>query len=272
MSLAQLLSLNRDKVRERLRLGRAHWDVLVEGLGRAERHTDRECYEEQLWTFALACAYAAADGGPSQLAGRLAGCPVVSEDIWFEVLPRSPRRAEGQSNLDLALGHLALRAGTESGIELMPGPKRTIVFCEFKWYSDIAYAVSFAQHRNQLARVIENALLFRATDGGFAEQVHVCLVTPQVFRDRSSPSRLYQYKWHDYTEPGHERLLADLRDCGLELEMDLPEPRERLEGLRLAWRSYEELAFSAPESAIREAFKRFYESCRGSELLKWEAR
>src|SRR5438093_1659805 len=223
MRLAEALTVSRDGIRKRLWLGRAHWDALVEGVDRAEAGVERECYDEQLWTFALACAYAAVDGGPSHLAGRLAGCPVISERIWFEVLPRSPRRAEGQSNLDLALGHLALRAGTHSGIELLPGPSREIVFCEFKWYSDIAHAVSYAQHRNQLARVIENALLFRSADGGFAERVYVCLVTPQVFRDRDVASRLYRYKWDEYTRPGHDRLLADLGDCGLKLETDLPD-------------------------------------------------
>src|SRR5262249_52916490 len=129
MSLAQAVTGAREEIRKRLRLGRAHWDALVERLDRAERPGNRECHDEQLWTFALACAYAASDGGPSDLAGRLAGTPVASDAIWFEMLPRSPRRAEGQSNLDLALGDLVLRAGTDSGIELLAGSCRQIIFC-----------------------------------------------------------------------------------------------------------------------------------------------
>lgn len=269
MSLAWAITVNRTEIRQRLRLGRAHWDALVERVERAEQHPAGECYDEQVWTFVLACAYSVVSGGPSELAGRLAGCPVFSDAIWFEVLPRSPRRSEGQSNLDLALGHLAVRQGTESGVELQPGVNREIIFCEFKWYSDIAYSVSYAQHRNQLARVIENALLLRSADGGFAERVHVCLVTPQVFRDRGAASRFYRYKWDEYIRPGHEQLLADLRGCGLELDVLLPDVEERLGALRLVWRSYEELAFSAPRSAIKDSLGDFYQACKGPELSKW---
>jgi hypothetical protein len=254
-------------------MGRAHWDVLLEGIDQAERRAGHECHDEQLWTFALACSYAAVEAGPSRLALLLTGCSVPSESMWFEVLPRSPRRSEGQSTLDLALGHIALRAGTESGIELQEGPgRREIVFCEFKWYSDIAYAVSYAQHRNQLARVIENALLFRSGTGDFADHAHVCLVTPEVFRSREGASRLYRYKWEEYIRPGREALIIDLRDCGLEPEPELPHVTERLGALTLAWKSYEELAFVAPRSPIRDSLAAFYETCKGAALSKWEQR
>ena len=134
MSLVGAITQHRDEIRKRLHLGRAHWDVLVAGLDRAERNAGRECYDEQLWTFSPACAYAAMEGGPSALAKQLTGCRVPSEQISFEVLPKSPRRLEGQSNLDLGLGHIGVRRGTDSGIELQPGSGREVVFCEFKWY------------------------------------------------------------------------------------------------------------------------------------------
>lgn len=270
MSLAQTISMSREQIQKRLRVGRAHWDALIAAVEQAESVSGRECYDEQLWTFVLACAYGAVEGGPSNLASRLAGTSMGSEYIWFEVLPRSPRRMEGQSNLDLALGDLALRPGTESGIELLPGAHREVVFCEFKWYSDIAYSVSASRHRNQLARVIENALLLRDPHGAFAERVHVCLITPRIFKERGAPSRLYWYKWEEYTQPGRVGLLADLRDCGLILEDGLPDVQERLDNLSLSWLSYEDLLFAAPASPIRDALIAFYATCKGPELLKWD--
>jgi hypothetical protein len=128
--------------------------------------------------------------------------------------------------------------------------------------------VTASRHRNQLARVIENALMLRATDGTFAERVYVTLITPQVFRDRSAPSRLYRYKWDEYTQD-HSGLLGNLRDCGLASSHDLPSPQDRLGALILNWRSYEELAFAAPSTSLREALMTFYRSHAGKELSQW---
>jgi hypothetical protein len=160
-----------------------------------------------------------------------------------------------------------LRKGTASGIELAPIGKDNIILCEFKWYSDIDNRVSYNLHRNQLARVIENALLFRSANGQFAKQVHVCLVTPKSFRDRQVFSRLYQYKYNAYDRPpGYGSLVADLRDCGLEYEQGLPDISSRLPALKLFWVSYEQIAFSAPASPILDAAKRFHKVCKGSAL------
>jgi hypothetical protein len=198
LGLARRITANNDALRLRLRLGRAHWDDLIERIERAERGVG-ECYDEQLWTFILACVYASSEGGPTELAGRLSDRSVCSDKIWFEVLPRSPRRQEGPTNLDLALGHLDLRYGTDSGVELRQASDSEIIFCEFKWYSDIDCKITYDRHRNQLARVIENALLFRSNTGNFANRAHVCLVTPSIFRDKEGASRLYRYKWEEYT-------------------------------------------------------------------------
>ena len=69
--------------------------------------------------------------------------------IWFEVLPIPPRKREGQTHLDLALGTIAKREGTESGIELDDVESPWICFCEMKWHSDISYRVTHDIHRNQ---------------------------------------------------------------------------------------------------------------------------
>jgi hypothetical protein len=271
MTLTQTIKQNKDPIRARLRLGRAHWDALVESVDHVEANGSADCHDEQLWTFLLACAYAVADDGPSDLACRMTDSSMKSDAVWFEVLPRSPRFKEGLTNLDLALGDLVVRNGTDSGIELASGSMRKALFCEFKWHSDIAHAVSRDQHRNQLARVIENALFFRSATGEFAECIHVCLVTPRIFRDGSSASRFYRYKWRDYDLPGREELLTDLQNSRLETDPSLPTAQERLSALSLSWRSYEELLFASPDTQIRNELRKFYETYRGTELESWPA-
>lgn len=264
--LARTITSNMDQILPRMHLGRAHWDDLVDAIERAEGGRS-ECYDEQLWTFVLACLYAMDGEGPSKLAAQLTKTEDITADkLWFEVKSRSPRINEGQTVLDLALGDINLRKGTRSGIELGSGKTNNIVFCEFKWCSDLDYRVSYDLHRNQLARVIENALFFRSSDGRFAKQAHVCLVTPKIFRERNAFSRFYRYKWNEYDREGHQFLIADLRDCKLEYEHGLPNISDRVRALRLSWMSYEQIAFSAPSSPIRGAAKEFYDAYKGSEL------
>ena len=62
--LAGMITSHRDEIVLRLQLGRAHWDDLVEAIERAERGS--ECYDEQVWTFVLACSYAVDPEGPLQ--------------------------------------------------------------------------------------------------------------------------------------------------------------------------------------------------------------
>ena len=59
---------------------------------------------------------------------------------------------------------------------------------EAKWFSDLSTKVSNEQERNQLARVIENALTFQSADG-MPSECFVVLLTPKRFRDRDFGSR-----------------------------------------------------------------------------------
>jgi hypothetical protein len=251
-----------------LTLGKANWDLLVRRVERAEQ--EALAYgDEQVWTYLLACAYAAAPDGPSMLAGTLTGEPFAADSVWLEVLPTLTREREGYTNIDLALGDLRLRGGTEGGIELAHTDSSAVVFSEFKWFSDISTNVSHDQHRNQLARVIETALMFRSASGVFADKVHVTLVTPQVFKTRRAPSRLYRYKWNEYTRDDHAGLVADLEECCLSPTTGLPTALTRLPALRLNWCTYEELAFGVPASPLRNSLARFYSVCAGPHLSAW---
>jgi len=76
-------------------------------------------------------------------------------------------------------------------------------------YSDISISVTYDIHRNQLARVIENALCFQGS-GKYAEKIHVTLVTPSIFRNAPLKSRLYQYK---------DELFENLPDSAIAAEL-----------------------------------------------------
>jgi len=198
--LSDLINVNKLAIRKTLHIGYAIWDELVTRVEKQEASPRDDFYDEQIWTFLVGCAYGLATDGAALLASKLIGSETSSTSsakIWFEALPNSPRVKEGKSRIDLAVGAIRLRSGTQSGIEFDPTVGDWIGLCECKWYSDIDTKVSYEQHRNQLLRTIENALFFQDFET-FPKHTHVILVTPAAFKYRSIKSRLYQYKFEEY--------------------------------------------------------------------------
>lgn len=183
--------------------------------------------------------------------------------IWFEVQPRSPRSKEGNTRVDLALGGIRRRPGTESGIEYDPALASWVVLCECKWYSDINIKVSYDKHRNQLLRVIENAVFFQSS-GTHPERVHVAMITPASFKSRAIKSRLYQYKFEEY-KLDQKRIVEELGACCLVQSKSYPDLARALSTLELHWVTYQDLLRSAPESAIRSHLHKFVANSDGSD-------
>lgn len=248
-------------------MGYALWDDLR---GRVEKQEDRpagDCVDEQLWTFLVGCGYAiAGEDGIAQLTRALTESNLGVPDnakIWFEVLPVPPRKKEGETHLDLALGTIAVRVGTESGIRLDDVRSPWVCFCEMKWYADISVSVTYDVHRNQLARIMENAVCFQ-NSGRYADQVHVTLVTPSSFRNAQLKSRLYQYKFEEY-KANPASFIADLEACALEKNEQPdwfypPDLAERVTALSLSWVTYDELfERSLPRSQIAEELQKFWD-------------
>ena len=255
-----------------LYMGWVRWDEMVKRVDRLGKQDD-----EQMWTFLVACGYAiAGEEGVAKLTRTLTGSsyrPPMSTKVWFEVSPVPPRKREGDTHLDLALGTIAVREGTEAGIRLDDAESPWICFCEMKWYADIDVKVSHDVQRNQLARVIENALCFQHS-GRYADRIHVTLVTPSVFRDAVSHvpplrSRLYQYKFEEYDKPDRASLMADLEACPLEKNRQPEQPdwffprdlAERAKSLlALRWVTYDELFDdkNLPDSPIAAELKDFW--------------
>jgi len=263
-SLAEALKKNLHQINEYLYVGSVDWDGLIQRIARQEAGGPDDFVDEQVWTFLVGCAYAM-DGerGVATLSELLTGSrqlPPAGPKIWFEVLPIPPRKREGETHLDLALGTIARREGTKSGIELEDVESSWVCFCEMKWYSDISTRVTYDAHRNQLARVIENALCFQGV-GRYADSVQVTLVTPKTFRNAPRRSRLYQYKFDDYRVPS--QLIEDLEACTLEHrnQPDWSYPSDiakRTENLSLHWTTYDELFENIPDSPLAPELTSFW--------------
>jgi hypothetical protein len=263
-ALGEALTTHKAAITDYLHVGYAVWDDLIARVQRQGAKPPGDCVDEQLWTFLVGCGYAIArKRGVTDLTRLLTGSEHRSRtkpNIWFEVLPTPPRKKEGETHVDLALGTSALRDGTGSGIRLDEVKAPWVCFCEMKWYADISCRVTYDLHRNQLARVIENALCFQ-TCGRYAEKVYVTLVTPAAFRDAAPKCRLYQYKFEEYNKPDRAPLIADLKACALTksgppkqpdwfFPRDLAERAKSL--LSLRWVTYDELfdEKNLPDSAI----------------------
>ena len=271
--LDKVLMLYKDNIERHLKIGYATWDAIIERVERQGRSKYGDYYDEQVWTFLVCAGYAiyGADG-VKILYNRLCGkWPAKDSDgkIWFEVLPDSPRKNEGKTHLDLALGSLVEIPGTSSGVGFDPeAGESEICFCECKWYSDIACDVTYDRHRNQLARVIENALTFQS-NGVFPDKVHVTLITPAVFMGAKQKSRLYQYKFDEYKDKA--AIVRDIRNSGLQIRstgrFKYPDIAKRVECLTLHWVSFEDLFKSIPTSAIANRITKFQEKYNGTTIL-----
>ena len=146
------------------------------------------------------------------LTGRL-GLPLLeSPKVWLEYRPMTPRRGEGRTHLDLAVGNIIAEAETKGGIELVSEglTKTWICFCEMKWESDISPWTTNDENRNQLVRVIESALYFQKA-GIFADEVYVSLVTPEAFKADQGSEKLYQRKFAEY-ECSNFNIMEDLNN------------------------------------------------------------
>lgn len=130
-------------------------------------------------------------------------------------------------------------------------------------YSDLSHDVTHDPHRNQLARVAENAFCFQCR-GRYADRVYVALVTPKTFKRAPVKSRLYQYKFREY-EVNRAHLLKDIYSCCIDTRHDQKDwfypanLTNRTDRLELSWLTYEELFTKVPDSPISEELKKFQE-------------
>ena len=260
------LTTNKSAILAYLHLGYVKWDSLISRLQSLAATPAQDFEDEQIWTFLVAAGYAlGADAGVQRLASLLTGDDSGSMldhgKIWMEVLPLPTRAKEGSTHVDLAVGTILPRASTKSGINLTRDEKTWVCFSEMKWCSDLSPDVRHDRHRNQLARLVENATLFGAP-GSRAEKVFVTLVAPAAFIERQPPSRMYRYKFDEYSASGPVGLASELRACSMRWCKRLGgrEPADldvRLDSLVLRQVSYEALFAGLGPWPMTELLQKF---------------
>jgi len=211
--------------------------------------------DETLWTWVVANILQKEISKNSTLIEYIIGKKINVNDlnIGFEVQPLSTRKGvrgntEGNTHLDLAIGHFIRRGGRDSGgIKFNHVDNSMVCFIEAKMYSDLSTGTTHDKLRNQMTRVIENLLCFQNEAGKFPDDICFTLLTPRAFK-LNPKSRLYGYKYFDY--------LKDLSINGSLIEydinqLDIPKRYEsnwkypiiasRLKKLRLNWVTYEDI-------------------------------
>ena len=266
--LANLIRDNCKTIKKYLHLNNGRWCRLPERIAKYECEDKPVCEDEQLWTFLAACGYAIAGvQGIKKLTKILTGSDLPQPDcakIWMEVTPFPPRKGEPNTYLDLALGTIQKREQKKSGIGLgdQSSSCSWICFCEMKWYGDISIRTKRDVHRNQLARVIENALYFNDSEPypceRYPDHVYVALVTPKAFKNNDVNSRLYQYKFKEY-KADRTCLSKDLEACVQDKREYSANMADRVDRLKLCWPTYDEIFAEIPKSLISEELEKFWQ-------------
>ena len=84
-----------------------------------------------------------------------------------------------------------------------------------------------------MLRVIDNALCFQGA-GDYPDPVYVVRVTPACFKRRKIKSRLYQYKFEEYSSDPRN-IVEELKACWMTPSELYPDIDRRLPALRLRW-------------------------------------
>ena len=190
----------------------------------------------------------------------------------IEAQPLTHREKEGNTYLDLAMGSIKRRGSTESGIELdITNKKQDFVFCEAKWKSDLSVGVSKCSIRNQLQRVIENALIFAGEN--FKGNIFVTLITPELYKkhyELGLNTRFYSCKYAEYKGNIRGTFLRELNlikelgvipfndEKGVERKSKYREIVEKnLDKLILNWITFEELLFKISNDSLKSEYEKY---------------
>lgn len=193
-------------------------------------------------------------------------------EYGIEAQPLTHRKGEGNTYLDLVMGNIKRREDTESGIELgRDNKEQDFVFCEAKWKGDLSVGVSKCSIRNQLQRVIENALIFAGEN--FKGNIFVTLITPKLYKthyELGLNTRFYSYKYAEYKGDMREVFLRELdliKELGVIPFKDEKgakknsKYRERidknLDKLILNWITFEELLTEVSNDILKIEYEKY---------------
>ena len=159
--------------------------------------------------------------------------------IWIEAFLQPTRVNEGKywkTRADLSMGHLKT---IESSKLQICSDGDWVCVCEAKWNADLHNDKQ--DNVNQLAKLIDHALLLHNQEDYYPERVYVTLITPQYFKDKTI-DKDYQNVFQKYH---NDKILIinDLRECKLKFKnyIDYNFFKKRLDNLILNWVTFEEL-------------------------------
>jgi hypothetical protein len=274
--IADYLESNSGRIRDKIETTDSQWKSFLKRLKNQELQGYKDFYDEQVWTFLVMSWYA--DNNTERIRKLVHTITLnknlnvgENDKIWLEALPIPPRMKEGNTNIDMALGAIELRElGKQdphsekkgNGIKYS-GDGEFICFCEMKWYSDIDKSVTHDRHRNQMIRLIENALNFRNDDNRLPNQVFVTLITPNIFKKREPKSRFYAYKFEEYKKD-KKAVTDEMKNCCLKLRYENEDELESRAGrLILNWVTYEDIIQQIGNDELGIMIKNFYKKYCG---------
>lgn len=177
-------------------------------------------------------------------------------DIWLESQPISPRKyknknTERNTHIDIAFGCIKQRNQigkkqlAKSGIKYeLFNNDGWICFIEGKFESKLSEGTTYDPCKNQLTRVVENALCFQG-EGCFPEKLYVVLLTPKIYRN--DVKKNYVEKLKEYTDEPRN-ILTDIESSKIQRRTPVDDWRypdnidDRIQCLRpLKHLSYEEI-------------------------------
>lgn len=200
---------------------------------------------ELVWTFIVAKKF---ENNSSKLIKYLCSQNIDSKKnykIWIEpyLFPTRNPEEEGKFwkvRADLCIGCFKNTAGRIRQIQLDSKEQELKWICivEAKWLQDINKNSKFT-NINQIAQIIEHALLMSDDNKILADKIYFTLITPQIFI--SENKRFYYSKYHEYLKD--PRIVIDeLKECNLGFyKFDEKTIHRQISKIELNWVSYEEL-------------------------------
>lgn len=195
--------------------------------------------KEVVWTYLVARKFND-ENNHATLAQILCGDDkMITENskIWLEAYLQPTREREGEiwkTRADLAIGCIEKNDGSKLQIR---SSGNSVCICEAKYGSDIHYNKKYPV--DQLARVIEHAILLHDQQAIYPEHVYVTLITPQSFWNQD---RDYQNIYEKY-EKDKSLIAKHLQTCDLKFKnhIDYDFLKERLSRLKFKRVTFEKL-------------------------------
>jgi len=196
--------------------------------------------KEIVWTYLVARKYND-ENNFATFAQILCGDDKIiteNSEIWLEAYLQPTREREGElwnTRADISIGYIKKIDGSKLQIR---SSGSSVCICEAKYGADTHCNKRYPKV-NQLAQIIEHAILMHDQHGIYPEQVSVTLITPHSFWNQDKE---YQNIYEKY-EKDKSLIAKHLQTCDLKFKnhVDYDFLNERLSRLKLKSVTFEKL-------------------------------